>query len=210
MCQASARSAVGAAPFGYTALDAWASIPNSHKHYGAPLAGSIAYFGTVKPGHAVFMVEDGYCYSTDIHRHGHIDKTHYTVFAREWGMPYRGYISWCPSGYLPVQWPQSKPDPIPEEPPVTEAEMDKIAQKVWAYLVATDEDAPKGSPMLPASRALSRSYSQSRKARINSGRLMAWFKGSWAPPGYVSSEDASLYQGLHDGPAPICDCGGPR
>lgn len=105
-CQGFARQCVGANAFGSTALAAWHSIPSSHRHTGTPPPGSIAYYDDPRrsgeAGHAVFVVESGYCYSNDIKRTGKIDKVHYTLITAAWGLRYIGWIDWCPSGYLPV------------------------------------------------------------------------------------------------------------
>lgn len=106
LCQAFARQCIGAAPFGKSARLAFNAIPAEHRHTSAPPPpGSIAYYGRRDRGfgHAVFVVEGGYVWSNDILRKGKIDRVKWDVFKRKWGLAYRGWIDWCPSGPLPVQ-----------------------------------------------------------------------------------------------------------
>ncbi len=105
-CQAFARQCVGAAPFGKSARVAFNSIPPEHRHTSfPPPPGSIAYYGRKDKGfgHAVFAVEGGFVWSNDIHRRGKIDRVKWSLFVPRWGLPYRGWIDWCPSGILPIQ-----------------------------------------------------------------------------------------------------------
>jgi hypothetical protein len=105
-CQAFARQCVGAAPFGGSARIAFNSIPPEHRHASfPPPPGSIAYYGRREKGfgHAVFVVEGGFVWSNDIRRRGKIDRVKWNVFVARWGLPYRGWIDWSPSGKLPVQ-----------------------------------------------------------------------------------------------------------
>ena len=101
-CQKFSRSCVNAAAWANSALNAWAAIPASHKHSGAPRGGSIAYFGTSQPGHAVFVdpQNPAYCFSTDILRQGKIDRVPLKLITTRWGMKYRGWIDWTPTGAL--------------------------------------------------------------------------------------------------------------
>lgn len=65
--------------------------------------------------------------------------------------------------------------------PLSDADIDKIAQRVWSYPVAGDEDAPAGSPMISAGRALSRAYSQGRIAAVRIARVgLGWSRDSKA------------------------------
>lgn len=105
-CQGFARQCIGSVPFGISARLAFNAIPAEHRHTSSPPPpGSIAYYGFSNRGfgHAVFVVEGGYVWSNDIKRRGMIDRVKWDVFKRRWGLPYRGWIDWCPSGPLPVQ-----------------------------------------------------------------------------------------------------------
>jgi hypothetical protein len=109
-CQVFSRQCVGAPSFGGSARLAFEGTPASHKHTSSPPPpGSIAYYGKpgVGDGHAVFVVEGGLVWSTDILHHGGVDKVRWDVFPKGkpkgWSLPYRGWIDWCPSGALPVQ-----------------------------------------------------------------------------------------------------------
>lgn len=105
LCQSFARQCVGSPAFGTSALRAWNATPAKWKRtQGPPPPGSIAYYGTKGAGHAVFVVENGMVYSTDIKRKGKIDKVPWDVFPRVWGLKYRGYILRTPAGsVLPVK-----------------------------------------------------------------------------------------------------------
>jgi len=106
-CQSFARRAAHASAFGTTALQAWQSTPDQHKHFTyPPRAGSIAYYANPKnpgAGHAVFVGDNGKVYSTDIKRTGKIDIVNWDTFQSKWGMQYLGWIDATPSGKLPVQ-----------------------------------------------------------------------------------------------------------
>ena len=109
-CQVFSRQCVGAPPFGGSARLAFEGTPAAHRHTSSPPPpGSIAYYGKagVGDGHAVFVVEAGLVWSTDILRHGKIDKVRWDVFPKGhpkgWSLPYRGWIDSCPSGALPLQ-----------------------------------------------------------------------------------------------------------
>jgi hypothetical protein len=105
-CQQFARSCFNAAAFGSTALVAWNNIPDRHKGTGTPPPGSIAYWDDPRrsgeAGHAAPVFENGNIWSTDILHSGRVDKVHYTKISAAWGMRYLGYITWTPSGALPI------------------------------------------------------------------------------------------------------------
>ena len=106
LCQMFSRQCVGAPPFGASARLAFNGTPPEQRHTsGPPPAGSIAYYGFRDrgAGHAVFVVEGGFVWSNDILRRGRIDRVRWNVFQSRWGLPYRGWISACPAGELPVQ-----------------------------------------------------------------------------------------------------------
>jgi len=106
LCQMFSRQCVGAPPFGASARLAFNNTAPEHRHRsGPPPAGAIAYYGHRDrgAGHAVFVVNGGFVWSNDILRKGHIDRVRWNVFESRWGLPYRGWISACPAGELPVQ-----------------------------------------------------------------------------------------------------------
>jgi hypothetical protein len=106
LCQLFSRQCVGAAPFGASARDAFNATSTQARHTTTPPpAGSIAYYGFQDhgAGHAVFAVNGGFVWSNDILRSGHIDRVRWDVFVSRWRLPYRGWISACPTGELPVQ-----------------------------------------------------------------------------------------------------------
>ncbi len=112
LCQLFSRQCVGAASFGASAREAFNGIPAGEKHTSSPPPpGSIAYygFGDRGFGHAVFVVEAGFVWSNDILRSGRIDRVRWDIFPREWGLPYRGWITSCPSGRLPIDQDQQGP-----------------------------------------------------------------------------------------------------
>lgn len=105
-CQMFARQCVGADSFGRSARLAFNNVPPGHRHQSSPPPpGSIAYFGRSDrgSGHAVFVIEGGYVWSNDILRRGRIDRVKWDVFVPRWGLAYRGWIDWCPSGPLAIQ-----------------------------------------------------------------------------------------------------------
>lgn len=104
MCQKVSREIVGAGPFGVTALVAWHSIPESHRHSGTPRGGSIVYLDkpnvSGEAGHATWMEDPVYARSTDAFTTGRMDKIKLTTLVANWNMRYLGWIDWTPSGYL--------------------------------------------------------------------------------------------------------------
>jgi hypothetical protein len=107
-CQVFSRQCVGAPPFGDSARLAFNGVPAEHKHTSSPPPpGSIAYYGPEGSGdgHAVFVVEGGHVWSTDILRPGKVDRVKWNVFNQIWGRghQYRGWIDHCKWGDLPVQ-----------------------------------------------------------------------------------------------------------
>jgi peptidoglycan hydrolase-like protein with peptidoglycan-binding domain len=106
LCQKFARSCVGAAPFGTTALSAWYNTPAKHRHTSEPKPGSIAYFDDPRiageAGHAVWVPKTGMCYSNDILQRGKIDLVRLERITDDWGMRRLGWIDWTPSGPIDI------------------------------------------------------------------------------------------------------------
>lgn len=101
LCQMFARQCVGAGAWSGSALGAWNAIPEKNKHRTTtPRAGSLLYFGKNYPGHVVYVVDNGYCYSNDILQRGKISKVPWTLITEKWGSDYPklGWIDWTPSG----------------------------------------------------------------------------------------------------------------
>jgi hypothetical protein len=112
LCQMFSRQCVGAPPFGTSAREAFNGTAEEFRHQSSPPPpGSIAYYGFRDrgAGHAVFAVNGGFVWSNDILRRGHIDRVRWDVFESRWKLPYRGWISACPAGELPVQRANDKP-----------------------------------------------------------------------------------------------------
>jgi hypothetical protein len=112
LCQMFSRQCVGAPPFGTSAREAFNSTAEECRHQSSPPPpGSIAYYGFRDrgAGHAVFAVNGGFVWSNDILRRGRIDRVRWDVFESRWKLPYRGWISACPAGELPVQRGNEKP-----------------------------------------------------------------------------------------------------
>jgi hypothetical protein len=106
LCQMFSRQCVGAPPFGASAREAFNNTDEQFRHQSSPPPpGSIAYYGFKDrgAGHAVFAVNGGFVWSNDILRRGRIDRVRWDVFENRWKLPYRGWISACPAGELPVQ-----------------------------------------------------------------------------------------------------------
>lgn len=101
-CQSFARQCVGAAVWAPSARQAFYKIPRSHRHSSTPPAGSLLYYGSDDPGHVVFVVSNGYCYSNDVRRRGKIDKVPLTEITEWLGRhyPVLGWIDQTPSGKI--------------------------------------------------------------------------------------------------------------
>lgn len=102
-CQAFARQCVGAAAWAPTARQAfYEKIPASHRHTSSAPAGSLLYYGSHDPGHVVFVVANGYCYSNDVRRRGKIDRVPVSE-VEDWlgrSYPRLGWIDQTPSGKI--------------------------------------------------------------------------------------------------------------
>jgi hypothetical protein len=117
-CQGVACDIEGVVPFGRSAIIAWHNVPEAHKIHGKVVAGGMVYFDDPNVadanefGHAVFGVESGYVWSTDILKRGRLDLVHYTVITKGWGMRLLGTINSTPTQALhmaPVAPPVTKP-----------------------------------------------------------------------------------------------------
>jgi len=115
LCQSISRQTVGADAWAPSAREAFNDIPAQHRHTSwPPPAGSICYWGNPDVGFGLAtFVGEGVIYSNDIYRHGMIDPVRITTramdmpFSTQWGLAYRGWIDWTPSGSINL-----KPVPI--------------------------------------------------------------------------------------------------
>jgi peptidoglycan hydrolase-like protein with peptidoglycan-binding domain len=119
LCQMFSRSCVGADAWAPSAREAFNAIPAQHRHTGIPPQGALVYFGsaTVGTGHATFSDGNGYVYSTDILRPGKVDRVKLDLIVKNWGLPYRGWIDWTPSGAINIAKPITPPVHVPTIPP---------------------------------------------------------------------------------------------
>lgn len=105
-CQMFVRQCVGAASWATSARKAFNAIPLSHRHTSfPPPPGAIAYYGNSAygNGHTAFASgTKGYVWSNDIRREGKIDLVGWNVFSSAWGLKYRGWIDWTPSGKIDI------------------------------------------------------------------------------------------------------------
>lgn len=109
LCQKFSRNTFGAAAWAPSAREAYNAIPGDHKHTSwPPPPGSIAYWGFAHAGSGHATPVFDVAYSNDIYRRGKIDPVKLTAkpedmpFVTKWGLPYRGWIDWTPSGALPI------------------------------------------------------------------------------------------------------------
>jgi hypothetical protein len=147
-CQRFVRSCVGAGVWAPSARLAFNAIPAQHKHTSfPPPPGSIAYYGSASKGngHTAFASsQHGYVYSNDIRRDGKIDLVPWNVFASVWGMNYRGWIDWTPSGPIDL-----KPGiVVPPRPPHTMIPTVSLSRLQKASHI--DPPAPQGKKSYPS------------------------------------------------------------
>ena len=62
-----------------------------HSATGTPPLGVPVWWTNGGDGHVVISAGQGYCYSTDIKRHGQVDKVAISYITRHWGQHYRGW-----------------------------------------------------------------------------------------------------------------------
>lgn len=105
LCQMFARSCVGADAWAASARQAYNAIPAKYRHGGTPPAGALVYFGDPDSGygHVIFMVENGKAWSNDLVRDGKIDLVDWRRPVAQWGLPYRGWTNWTPSGPIDLK-----------------------------------------------------------------------------------------------------------
>lgn len=92
-CLIFARSAFGVAAQYPDAATAWSQAAFKHGTAGTPPAAVPVWWtgGTHGYGHVAVSAGNGYCYSTDILRHGKVDKVPITRINLSWGLTYKGW-----------------------------------------------------------------------------------------------------------------------
>lgn len=93
-CQLFVRTALGCPGGAATAYQAWLAVPDGARHgFYNPPAGVPAFWrgGSNGDGHTALTVGDGTVWSTDIKRHGKIDKVAITEIHDKWGLEYLGW-----------------------------------------------------------------------------------------------------------------------
>lgn len=104
LCQKFTRTACGAGPGAPSAISAWRNLPRSDKHSGPrPPFGVPVYWSVGRYGHAAVSAGHGYVYSTDIKRHGRVDKVSIDYICRRWNADYLG---WAETINGRRMWPQ--------------------------------------------------------------------------------------------------------
>lgn len=111
LCQMFTRSCLGAAAWAPSAREAFNAVPVANRHTSVPPEGAGVYYGNAHSGagHATYSAGGGYVWSTDILRHGKVDRVRYDVFEHAWGLPFRGWIDLTPSGPVSLRPPVVAP-----------------------------------------------------------------------------------------------------
>lgn len=127
-CQEFARSCAGVPGYANSALDAALMVPKAHRftHPQAGMMGFAAYrtsAGYKQYGHAFSVVENSYCYSTDLPRHGRVGKVPISLITGRsgWNMPILWYSDWTPFGLLHL-----KPGPPVHAPGLPQVDLSMI------------------------------------------------------------------------------------
>lgn len=117
LCQKVSRLSIGAGPFGDSALKAWLNTPVAWKVAGKAVDGGLGYFDDPRRsgefGHAVRVVENSYCWSTDILHFGHLDKVPISYITSHWGLRFLGTIVQVKEGKIPLAPAAPKPTVSP-------------------------------------------------------------------------------------------------
>ena len=161
LCQKFARSCVGAAPWAPSAREAFNAVPQASRHTSVPPTGALVYYGNAHfgAGHATFSAGDGWVWSTDILRHGKVDRVRYDVFESAWSLPFRGWIDLTPSGHISLK----VPPPLPVGAVVRVADLVGIKRSASAAyvnraLVAEGYKIPTRAYWSPSTSAAFRNY----------------------------------------------------
>lgn len=119
-CQMFARSCVGAAAWAPSARQAANAIPQKYRHTNTPPPGALVYYGSSSSGygHVTYMSEGGKCWSNDLVRDGKIDLVDWKRPVHQWGLAYRFWTDWTPSGRVNLKpaAPNPVPKPVPAKP----------------------------------------------------------------------------------------------
>jgi hypothetical protein len=128
-CQQFVRSTVGVPGYANSALDAALKVPVNRRVSPANAKPGMVGFGAYKDsrghyrqfGHTWWLVENGYCYSTDLPAHGRIGKVPVSMITSTagWHMPVLWYTSWTPFGNVGLK-------PAPATKPVVKVDLSMI------------------------------------------------------------------------------------
>lgn len=167
LCQRFARTMVGSAAWAGSALQAWLATPAIHR-FGPDRVrpGMIGYADypdkVGEAGHAYVIVENGYCYSTDILGEGRVWKVPISTIHTKWGMRILGGIDATPpAGALHLA-------------PIHVAALPKVDLSMIQAAAKVDPTKPQGYATYKAGTALV------EKALVKLGYLNAkWSDGSF-------------------------------
>lgn len=137
LCLKASRSAWGL-PGGWEDADAWwNACPAEHRHpwTSTPPPGAPVYWRIGAHGHVALATGDGDIYGTDIPTNDQVGRSSINAPRDRWGATPVGWASWLNGAALPLD----TDDDTPEDPdmPLSDDDLDKIAQRVWAYELST-------------------------------------------------------------------------
>lgn len=118
LCQMFSRNCVGADAWAPSARQAANAIPQQYRHTTTPPPGALVYYGSSVSGygHVTYMSENGKCWSNDIVRDGKIDLVGWKEPVYQWGLGFRFWTDWTPSGRVDILTKPTTP-PAPAYPP---------------------------------------------------------------------------------------------
>ena len=177
LCLRFSRTMVGSEAWAPTALKGWLAVPSIHRF--APdrmRAGMIGFADypdrTGESGHAFVVVENGYCYSTDILGEGRVWKVPISLIHTKWGMRILGGIDWTPpSGALHLK-------------PIVVTALPKVDLSMIQAAAKVDPTKPQGYATYKAGTMLV------EKAMVKLGYLSS----QWGSDGSFGSKSREAYK----------------
>jgi hypothetical protein len=122
-----------------SAIDAWNGARHKHPGDRNPPKGAPCYYRGGQYGHAVISVGGGRIRSTDSTSARQVNDAALSWPETAWGYEYLGWTEDINGVDLPLDTGGEGE----EDMPLTSDEIDKIAARVWSYIIATRGDEPR-------------------------------------------------------------------
>lgn len=139
MCQKYVRDQCWRVPSLYgSAIDAWNGAEYKHPGDRTPPKGAPVYYRGGQYGHAVLSVGGGRIRSTDCTTASHVGEVDVSWVENHWGYAYLGWTEDI-NGVHVMRGHLEEEDDMP----LTDDDLEKIAKRVWGFLIETRGDEPR-------------------------------------------------------------------